>query len=60
MNQDFLLVSDFLLTSAVEFLAIDNYYCEILMANSGHSQSLTSPAVSLSWSVIFTLFKNHV
>ena len=60
MNQDFSLVSDLLLTSTVEFLAIDNYYCEILMASSGHSQNLTSPVVSLSWSVIFTLLRDHV
>lgn len=46
MDQDWSQLSDLLLTPTVEFLAIDNYYCKLLMASYSYSRELTTPTVS--------------
>lgn len=46
MDQDWSQLSDLLLTPTVEFLAIDNYYCKLLMASYSYSWELTTPTVS--------------
>jgi hypothetical protein len=40
-------ISDLLVTPTVEYLAIDNYYCRLLMATSCYSRKLIAPVVSL-------------
>ncbi|KEY83459.1 hypothetical protein BA78_3082 [Aspergillus fumigatus] len=45
MDQDWSQLSDLLLTPTVEFLAIDNYYCKLLMASYSYSRELTTPTL---------------
>jgi hypothetical protein len=45
-GQDWSLISDLLLPRTIEFLAIDDYYCGLLMASSNYSQELITSAVS--------------
>jgi hypothetical protein len=40
-DQDWSLISDLILTPEVEFLAVDNYYCRLLIARSTLPQELT-------------------
>ncbi|KAM5432275.1 hypothetical protein McanCB56680_006557 [Microsporum canis] len=47
-GQDWSLISDLLLTPTVEFLAIDNYYCELLTAGSSYSREPITSAVSFA------------
>lgn len=54
-DQDWSLISDLLLSRTVEFLAIDDHYCGLLMASSNYFQGLITPAVSF----IRTLLINH-
>jgi hypothetical protein len=53
-GQDWSHISDLLLTPTVEFLALDNCYCELLMANVGYSQNLITPAVSVARHLAFS------
>jgi hypothetical protein len=46
VDQDWSLISDLLLPSTIEYLAIDNVYCEVLMANPSNSPELNTLAVS--------------
>jgi hypothetical protein len=55
-GQDWSLISDLLLTRTVEFLAIDGYYCKLLMA----SQKLITPSVSLTCSTALPFSINHI
>lgn len=59
-GQDWSLISDLLLTRTIEFLAIDDYYCGLLMASSNSSPELISPAVSLIHSAVLLLPMNYV
>lgn len=40
------LISDLLLTRTVEFLAIGDYYCGLLIASSNYAKEPITPAVS--------------
>jgi hypothetical protein len=55
INQDWSFISDLLLAPTVEYLAVDNIYCEILMTQS--SQDFASSFVCLLCSLHF--FENH-
>lgn len=46
IDQDWLNVLDFLIGPTVEFLAIDNSYCELLMTGSSKFPNLITPSVS--------------
>lgn len=46
VDQDWSQISDLLLPPTVEFLAIDNYYCRLLMDTSNYSREVIAPAVS--------------
>lgn len=45
-DQDWSPISDLLLTGMVEFLAINDSYCGLLMASSSYPQGLITPVVS--------------
>jgi hypothetical protein len=47
VDQDLSQISDLLVTPTVEYLAINNYYCRLLMATSCYSRKLIAPVVSL-------------
>ncbi|KIM92931.1 hypothetical protein OIDMADRAFT_208481 [Oidiodendron maius Zn] len=57
-GQDWSLISDLLLTRTVEFLAIDDFYCGLLMAGSNYSQGLATPAVKFSNLKALTIYKS--
>jgi hypothetical protein len=57
MDQDLSPISDLLLPPTVEFLAIDNYYCGLLMGSSSYSQKLTNTAVGFVQSGVLSLPK---
>jgi hypothetical protein len=59
IDQDWSLISDLLLTPTIEFLAIDNHYCGLLMASSGYSRELITPAVSFVLVRGFPFLRNH-
>jgi hypothetical protein len=46
IDQDWSPISDLLLSPTIEYLAVDNFYCEILMASSTKSVEPVTPAVS--------------
>ncbi|KAF5854958.1 hypothetical protein ETB97_010487 [Aspergillus alliaceus] len=59
IDQDWSLISDLLLTPTIEFLAIDNFYCEILEASSSYSQEIISPAEKFSNLKALTIYKSE-
>ncbi|KAH1274102.1 hypothetical protein KXW98_008311 [Aspergillus fumigatus] len=58
MDQDWSQLSDLLLTPTVEFLAIDNYYCKLLMASYSYSRELTTPTDKFSNLKALTIYKS--
>lgn len=60
IDQDWSHISDLLLTPTIEFLAIDDYYCEILMASSRYSRAPIGPAVSIFQPEISPTSETHV
>ncbi|KAM5447458.1 hypothetical protein MaudCBS49596_005969 [Microsporum audouinii] len=57
-GQDWSLISDLLLTPTVEFLAIDNYYCELLTVGSSYSREPIISADKFSNLKALTVYKS--
>ncbi|GCB25500.1 hypothetical protein AAWM_08385 [Aspergillus awamori] len=60
IDQDWSHISDLLLTPTIEFLAIDDYYCEILMASSRYSRAPIGPADKFANFKALTIYQSRL
>ncbi|RHZ51799.1 uncharacterized protein CDV56_105262 [Aspergillus thermomutatus] len=58
-GQDWSLMSDLLLTPTIEYLAIDKYYCKLLLASPSSSQGLITPADKFSNLKALTVYQSN-
>ncbi|KAK2590418.1 hypothetical protein QQS21_011905 [Conoideocrella luteorostrata] len=58
INQDWSLISDLLLTSTVEYMAIDDSYCQVLLESFTCSATLVDPLDKLSNLRALTIYKS--
>ncbi|KAF7183290.1 hypothetical protein CNMCM7691_003203 [Aspergillus felis] len=59
-NQDWSIISDLLLTPTIEFLAINRYYCGLVMDSPGYLQEPITPADKFSNLKALTVYNQDV
>ncbi|KAL2862491.1 uncharacterized protein BJX67DRAFT_366344 [Aspergillus lucknowensis] len=59
VDQDWPLISHLLLPHTIEYLAVDNFYCELLMASSSNSPELATPADKFSKLKTLTIYRSE-
>uniref|UniRef100_A0A093UQ52 F-box/LRR-repeat protein 4 n=2 Tax=Talaromyces marneffei TaxID=37727 RepID=A0A093UQ52_TALMA len=59
IDQDWSPISDLLLSPTIEYLAVDNFYCEILMASSTKSVEPITPADKFSKLKALTIYRSE-